>query len=64
MPLVHGGMYKHKNGDIYEIIGFAKHTETEEELVIYYNMSKREMVWVRPVSMFEDGRFEFIGMSN
>ena len=61
------GKYRHFKGTIYEVIGVAKHSETQEELVVYKS-SEGEM-WVRPKAMFmetveRDGktmqRFEFI----
>jgi len=61
------GKYKHFKGGVYEVVGLAKHSETLEEMVVYYD-SKRQM-WVRPAKMFleqveKDGkkvlRFEFI----
>ena len=67
------GLYRHYKGDLYEVIGIAKHTETLEDMVIYKYVSgthsPSDHYWVRPKSMFEetvqkDGfsmpRFEFI----
>lgn len=50
-----GGIYKHfKTGNLYKVIGIAKHSETLEDMVVYEaqyenNLSK---LWVRPVSLF------------
>ncbi len=44
------GKYKHFKGKFYEVIGLAKHSETQEELVIYYDENKQ--LWARPKSMF------------
>lgn len=44
------GKYKHFKGNIYEVIGTATHTETEEELIIYKD--EKGNFWVRPLSMF------------
>jgi hypothetical protein len=43
--------FKHyKTGKIYRLIGFARHSETEEELVIYE--SSTGGMWARPKKMF------------
>lgn len=61
-------VYKHYKGGIYFIIGMGKHTESEEDLVIYEGTDGR--LWARPSSMFLDEvevngvktkRFEHIG---
>ncbi len=46
--------YKHYKGSIYCVKDIAKHTETDEDLVIYYDTSKPNQNWARPVSMFND----------
>ncbi len=46
------GKYKHFKGTIYEVIATAKHTETEEELVLYKDLENPEKIWARPKSMF------------
>ena len=53
-------LYRHvKTGRVYLVTGFATHSETAEELVIYRCWEPREkQVWARPRAMFEDGRFE------
>lgn len=48
------GRYRHFKGNEYEVIGFAKHTETNETLVIYASFNEGEAVWARPVEMFND----------
>jgi cyclomaltodextrinase / maltogenic alpha-amylase / neopullulanase len=61
------GVYQHFKGGKYRVVGVAKHSETLEEFVTYYD-HKNEM-WVRPLEMFlenveRDGksmpRFRFI----
>lgn len=63
------GIYRHYKGNKYEVIGFAKHSETLEDMVIYKALYGEGGTWVRPLSMWEnpietDGkavkRFEFI----
>lgn len=48
------GTYKHYKGRYYEVIGVAKHSETMEDLVVYYCLypNKNGQIWVRPLSMF------------
>lgn len=38
---------------LYRIIAFARHTETEEELVVYEALYPPFGVWCRPRAMFE-----------
>lgn len=52
------GFYRHKKGNIYEVLFVAKHTETHEDLVIYKDVNDEQKIWARPVNMFLDkGRF-------
>ena len=48
------GLYKHYKGNIYEVIGIAKHSETLEEMVVYKAtyQPEGENLWVRPLAMF------------
>ena len=46
------GIYQHYKGNQYRVIGVAKHSETEEELVVYRPMYGEAGLWVRPKSMF------------
>ena len=64
------GVYRHYKGNQYEVVGFAKHSETLEDMVIYKALYGDGGTWVRPLSMWEnlietDGktvkRFEYIG---
>lgn len=48
------GKYRHYKGKDYEVIGFAKHTETLEDLVIYKALYGEGKVWARPVSMWNE----------
>lgn len=65
-----GDIYRHFKGNIIQIVGIAKHTETMEDMVIYEH---DDMLWVRPLDMFlskvdhekypeveQEYRFEFI----
>jgi hypothetical protein len=46
------GRYRHYKGQDYIVIGVAKHSETEEELVIYRPDYGDRALWVRPLAMF------------
>ncbi|MEE4246943.1 MAG: DUF1653 domain-containing protein [Kangiellaceae bacterium] len=46
------GIYQHYKGSEYRVIGVAKHSETEEQLVVYQPMYGDMDLWVRPLSMF------------
>ena len=48
------GLYKHSKGNVYEVIGIAKHSETLEDMVVYKAtyQPEGENLWVRPLKMF------------
>ncbi|MDG1662975.1 MAG: DUF1653 domain-containing protein [Pseudomonadales bacterium] len=46
------GLYQHYKGGRYEVIGEARHTETEEDLVLYRALYGERGLWVRPLDMF------------
>jgi len=46
------GKYRHYKGNDYAVIGTARHSETEEQLVIYRPLYGEGMLWARPLSMF------------
>lgn len=46
------GRYRHYKGNKYEVFHVAKHSETEEELVVYRCLYGDYSWWVRPLSMF------------
>ena len=46
-----GKLYRHFKGHIVNVICIAKHTETEENLVIYKHQGSGE-IWARPYDMF------------
>ena len=64
------GQYRHYKGGIYTVLGVARHSESEEELVVYVS---KNGLWVRPLKMFTESvthngqlvaRFEYIGLTS
>ncbi len=52
--LMHLGLYRHYKGQLYTVIGVARHSETQEELVVYRQEYGDCALWVRPRHMFEE----------
>ncbi len=48
------GRYRHYKGKDYQVIGVARHSETEEQLVVYRTLYGDQDLWVRPLSMFSE----------
>lgn len=46
------GRYRHYKGREYEVLGVARHSETEEEMVVYRCLYGDFSLWVRPLAMF------------
>ena len=46
------GRYRHYKGREYEVYGIARHSESEERLVVYRPLYGERSLWVRPLSMF------------
>ena len=69
-PPIQPGKYRHYKGNHYMVIGFAKHSETLDDMVIYRALYGENGIWVRPLSMWEESvedesgniikRFEYI----
>lgn len=55
--LIKPGIYRHYKGQEYQVIGSARHSETEETLVLYrplYGDESEREYWVRPIGMFTE----------
>lgn len=48
------GIYRHYKGGMYEVVGSARHSETEEPLVVYRALYGEYGLWVRPLAMFNE----------
>jgi hypothetical protein len=48
------GRYRHYKGNEYQVIGLARHTETEEALVVYQALYGDRGLWIRPAAMFNE----------
>jgi len=46
------GIYRHYKGNEYEVLMTARHSETEEWVVVYRALYDDYGVWVRPYNMF------------
>ena len=72
------GTYRHYKGGEYQVIGLARHSETEELLVVYHPLytdsgKAGKDLWVRPLSMFRETvelngeripRFKYLGRAS
>lgn len=66
------GRYRHYKGGEYEVVGVARHSETDERLVVYRPLYNDTGLWVRPLAMFLETvfvngepvpRFAYVGPS-
>ena len=48
---VRPGRYRHFKGNEYQVLGVARHSETEEEMVVYRALYGEGGLWVRPAAM-------------
>lgn len=64
------GIYRHFKGNLYQLIGVARHSETLEPMVVYRALYGEQGLWVRPAAMWDeivdkDGyhgpRFRYVG---
>ena len=64
------GVYRHFKGKDYRLLYVARHSETEEEMVVYQALYGERGIWGRPAAMWNetverDGRrvrrFTYVG---
>ena len=46
------GIYRHFKGDMYLVEDVARHSETDEEYVVYRKLYGDCSLWIRPKEMF------------
>lgn len=51
-PSVTPGIYRHYKGNLYQVLGVARHSECEDWLVLYKTLYGDYSLWVRPLAMF------------
>jgi len=49
---VRPGVYRHHKGGLYRVLFLARHSETEEVMVVYQALYGERRYWVRPLSLF------------
>jgi len=47
-----GRYYRHFKGGLYQVVGIATHSETEEKMVVYQAQYGEHRLFVRPYQMF------------
>ena len=47
-----GRTFRHFKGNLYRLEGFAKDSETREEMAVYRALYGEHGLWVRPAKMF------------
>ncbi|MBQ7777988.1 MAG: DUF1653 domain-containing protein [Oscillibacter sp.] len=53
-PEIKPGRYRHFKGNEYRVLSVARHSETQEPMVVYQALYGEQGVWVRPASMWNE----------
>ena len=48
------GLYRHFKGNLYQLLGTARHSETLEEMAVYRALYGDHGLWVRPAAMWDE----------
>jgi hypothetical protein len=48
------GIYKHYKGNLYEVIDFAKHSDTQEMMIVYRALHGNFQLYVREITVFAE----------
>lgn len=54
MQTIPCGRYRHFKGNEYEVVGIARHSETEEPMVVYRALYGEGALWIRPAAMWNE----------
>lgn len=54
MEGIRPGLYRHFKGERYQVLFGARHSETEEEMVVYRALYGDGGLWVRPARMWAE----------
>ena len=54
METLQPGIYRHFKGNKYQLLYIAKHSETEDLMVVYRALYGDGDVWVRPLDMWNE----------
>ena len=46
------GRYRHYKGNLYDVVGTVRHSETLEPMTLYRALYGEQCLWVRPAAMF------------
>jgi len=48
------GLYRHYKGNMYEVVGTVRHSESLEPMTLYRALYGEHGLWVRPAAMFNE----------
>ena len=48
------GRYRHYKGNLYDVVGTVRHSETLEPMTLYRALYGEQGLWVRPAAMFNE----------